>query len=265
MRSLAPWIALAAAVVCGTACGPSLRRAHRSQVYFERCYSADLDPAVPVDERRACWQQWMAHYHEGQPPDRTDYARERIVRLDPERAEILALATGGGDADPEPEIAAEAAVVAETVAGTAGTDVETPAVGEQDAIASGVGDVSGGGDVTPTGITEPASTERVTAPRVAAGGAGRSGAAAAAAAAPDAGASTAATSASPPEIRAPIPSAAARRAARAVVAPRTDAPHCAAHCEPRWVECSSACTQGDRFACLRACRLQHRTCSRGCY
>lgn len=117
--------ALLAAMLDAIGCGPSLRRVHRSEVYFERCYAADLDQRVPVEERRACWQAWVAHWQHDQDPARIDYVRERLLRLDPERAALIALATGGSDADPvpltdtAPAIAAEAHRVREASSTTA--------------------------------------------------------------------------------------------------------------------------------------------------
>lgn len=67
---------------------------HRSEVYFERCYAADRDPRVPIEQRRACWQAWIEHYRHAQPAERVDYAREQLLRLDPQRAEVVELAVG---------------------------------------------------------------------------------------------------------------------------------------------------------------------------
>ncbi len=77
-----------------TACGPSLRRVHRASAYFEECYAADLDRAVPDAERRACWQAWRRAYRVGATPERLDYVHERLAMLDPDRAAAIALSTG---------------------------------------------------------------------------------------------------------------------------------------------------------------------------
>ena len=90
------------AALFATSCAPSVRLVHRSNVYFERCYAADLDRLVPNAERRACWSAWQEHYPAGQSRERLDYVRERLLRLDPERAAIVALATGE-----DPELAPE--------------------------------------------------------------------------------------------------------------------------------------------------------------
>lgn len=62
-------------------------------MYFERCHAADRDPARSDDERRACWQAWRDHYEVGQPDDRIDYVRERLVMLDPTNGDAIALAS----------------------------------------------------------------------------------------------------------------------------------------------------------------------------
>jgi hypothetical protein len=63
-------------------CGPSLRRAHQSRVYFERCYAADFDPRIPLAEKHACWTSWLAHYTIGNGEGRVDYARQRIYAIE---------------------------------------------------------------------------------------------------------------------------------------------------------------------------------------
>ncbi|UJR80663.1 Hypothetical protein I5071_27120 [Sandaracinus amylolyticus] len=212
-------------MIAAIGCGPSLRRVHRSNVYFERCYAADLDRRVPVEERRACWQAWATHWQEGQDPARIDYVRERLLRLDPERAALVALATGGSDADPvpltetTPAIASEAQHVAEAsstsadeaVSATTETPIErAPEVAPSD-----------GREAEPVGTPEPP-------PRAA-------------------------------------PTARERRASRPAVMPIVEPAHCAAACRPSWLECTARCDEFDRFACERACRAQLRTCARACY
>ena len=63
-------------------CGTSLRMVHQSNVYFERCHGADYDPTLRSSDRRACWAAWLEHYPEGQPPDRVDYALQRLEAID---------------------------------------------------------------------------------------------------------------------------------------------------------------------------------------
>lgn len=195
-------------------CGPSLRRVHRSDVYFERCYAADLDPRVPAAESRACWQAWMTHWQADQPPERVDYVRERLLRLDPERAAILALATGGADTDPAP---------------LAGTASGAPAAeGETVEVAAAVEPaptpvIESGADGAATPIDEPEPAPREIAP------------------------------------------ARERRARRTPLMPHVESVHCGEACRPVWVACTDRCADHDRTACLRACRLELRTCARACY
>lgn len=126
-------IGLVAVAAVAIGCGPSIRRVHRARVYFERCYAADLEEGVPDEERRACWQQWVKHYQVGQPPDRIDYVRERILQLDPESAEILAMAAGVEE-EPEPAIAivtpieTEAAAAEEPIAQPLDSASEPPTI-----------------------------------------------------------------------------------------------------------------------------------------
>jgi len=83
-----------ALAVAASGCGPSIRLVAASNEYFEYCYAADRDAARTDVERRACWAAWQAHYEIGQPPERIDYAHERLVMLDPERRNAIELATG---------------------------------------------------------------------------------------------------------------------------------------------------------------------------
>jgi hypothetical protein len=76
------WSAVFAVSAVVLGCGPSLRRVQQSRVYFERCYAADFDPRIPLAEKHACWTAWREHYTIGQPPDRTDYALQRIRAIE---------------------------------------------------------------------------------------------------------------------------------------------------------------------------------------
>jgi len=77
----------------GPAGGPSRRRVEQANEYFERCFAADRDVRRSDSERRACWTAWHEHYEVGQPDDRIDYVRERLVMLDPARGSVIELAT----------------------------------------------------------------------------------------------------------------------------------------------------------------------------
>ena len=81
-------------------CGPSLRRIHLADAYFERCYAGDRDERATDPERRACWRAWLASWRDDQPVERISFAEERAFGLDPERAAILAV-TLTGDVEPD--------------------------------------------------------------------------------------------------------------------------------------------------------------------
>jgi hypothetical protein len=70
---------LAIALLFG--CGPSLKNVHEGTVRFEHCNRLDLDQRVTKTECNACWKTWLAEYTYGQPRDRIDYARRRMVAL----------------------------------------------------------------------------------------------------------------------------------------------------------------------------------------
>ncbi len=92
------------------ACGPSLRRVHTGDVYFERCSGGDRDDRYTDAERRRCWDAWLTHYTDGQSDERISHARERVTLLDPERSALIELATG--EAELEAELASSEAEAA---------------------------------------------------------------------------------------------------------------------------------------------------------
>jgi hypothetical protein len=59
-----------------------MRMIHESDTYYERCYSADVDPAISLETRTQCWALWLEHYTPGQPPDRVAHARQRHAALE---------------------------------------------------------------------------------------------------------------------------------------------------------------------------------------
>lgn len=210
-----------AASLVAAACGPSLRRMQRSDVYFERCYAADFDTQVPIEERRACWQSWLEHWQRDQAAPRIDYVRERILRLDPARSAAVALATGDEEIPhAAPEIAREATIVVETTGGDAtSNDGSAEAIEPAPAI-----DVASEPDTSPAHDVGDA-----------------------------------------PVLPSHVPPAQERRRSRMAPLPRATLPHCAEACRPGWTSCTTRCDEGDHHACLRACRLELRTCTRGCY
>jgi hypothetical protein len=72
-----PWIL----ALLLASCGASTRAVYQSDVRFERCHAAELDPAVTLQAKYDCWEGWLDRYAEGQPPHRILYARERMVAL----------------------------------------------------------------------------------------------------------------------------------------------------------------------------------------
>ncbi|MEM7137154.1 MAG: hypothetical protein AAF500_11275 [Myxococcota bacterium] len=64
------------------ACGPSLQQSHVSTAQYEQCYASDYDPGVSSERRTQCWARWLAEYADGQPPERVEFAQERLRRLE---------------------------------------------------------------------------------------------------------------------------------------------------------------------------------------
>lgn len=223
-------------------------------MYFERCFAADFDPSVPVEERRACWQAWLAHYQNWQPPDRVDYVRERLLQLDPERAAVIALATGEGGTAPDsitetaPVLAAEARPAHAAAAGTE--------------LSASSDDGSHGSAAAPDAqhpVVVGASCATGTS-------AIASGAAPSCQASPVGGDGVDHGGVDPPRQQGrSVPSARERRMARRPILPRSEAPLCPGPCQPRWEDCVARCEHRSRDACLQACRLTLRMCSRACY
>lgn len=64
------------------ACGPGLETMHESNLRFEHCYRLDMDPDIAGSHRLVCWRDWTQTYAYGQPRDRVEYARRRIITLE---------------------------------------------------------------------------------------------------------------------------------------------------------------------------------------
>lgn len=85
MRRLPAFLlALSSAGISVAACGPSLTTVHEGTLRFEHCYRIDLEPEAQTQQQRACWGRWLAQYTVGQPRDRLDYARRRLIALEGE-------------------------------------------------------------------------------------------------------------------------------------------------------------------------------------
>lgn len=64
------------------ACGPALESMHESNIRFEHCYRLDMDLQIAPSHREHCWRDWLRTYAYGQPRDRIEYARRRIITLE---------------------------------------------------------------------------------------------------------------------------------------------------------------------------------------
>ena len=70
---------LATAACATTGCASSVRMMHEGTTYFERCRAGELDPAVSIPQRSACWARWLEYYTDGQPEPRVAYAERRAA------------------------------------------------------------------------------------------------------------------------------------------------------------------------------------------
>jgi hypothetical protein len=64
------------------ACGPSVQFIYEGNIRFEHCYRLDFDENIAPTHRKACWEDWVLRYTQGQTRDRLDYARRRISEID---------------------------------------------------------------------------------------------------------------------------------------------------------------------------------------
>ena len=75
---------------------------------------------MPVEERRACWQAWLANHAEAAPRERVGQARERLLHRERMGADAVALSTGVEVEVEAPEAAqTEVATLADTLSETA--------------------------------------------------------------------------------------------------------------------------------------------------
>src|SRR4051812_43678576 len=69
--------------ICGsiamaaTSCSVTYQSIYENDVRFEHCYRLDEERAVPIEQKRACWQAWGRSSTYGQSRDRIEYARAR--------------------------------------------------------------------------------------------------------------------------------------------------------------------------------------------
>jgi hypothetical protein len=205
---------------------------YQSNAYFERCHTADFDPEVSVEKRRKCWAKWLEHYTVGQPPERVQYARQRLHAL--ERGETMDPLPGLGPVGTSYRASFLTSRPAQRSAGGEGAS--------SDRGARGTTQKADGG-------TSAASTDGGTSVAVADGGVAEAGASISATA--DAGADAAKDAR-----EVDIPS------------PPDDDQHpgpCATVCDPRWRACARRCTGPEADSCLEACKSEYRLCMGGCY
>lgn len=113
-------------------CGPSIRRVHLADEYFERCYAGDRDPAYSDDARRSCWDRWLAFHTVGQSDERIGHARERLLQLNPERAAAVEMATGEMEMiETEEHLRPEEAPIVALTAAATGAELEAPPAREE--------------------------------------------------------------------------------------------------------------------------------------
>jgi hypothetical protein len=74
-------VLLAFCLLGSIACGPSLKQAQRSTERYEKCYGADYDPSIALEQRQECWRTWLRGRVDADPPDRVRYAEMRLAQL----------------------------------------------------------------------------------------------------------------------------------------------------------------------------------------
>lgn len=72
-------------------CGPGLEAMHESTLRFEHCYRLDMDVKIAPPHREHCWRDWTESHANGQPLDRVEYARRRIVKLESGDTRLLTI------------------------------------------------------------------------------------------------------------------------------------------------------------------------------
>jgi hypothetical protein len=62
-------------------CGPSFQAIYEGDSRFEHCYALEENASVAMQQKGACWQEWLRHYTYGQTRDRVEYAAARSRAL----------------------------------------------------------------------------------------------------------------------------------------------------------------------------------------
>ena len=220
---------------------------HQSNAYYERCHSADVDPARSVEQRERCWTAWLEHYSWNQPPRRVRYAERRVVALrhgetvaplpdaEPEVYAATFYSTAASATSAEGDLPCVEAGETGAEEGAAPCDAtpRDPGEGVDEATRSHLGLAEGGEGVTPR--EEPSD--------------------------PTARALTGARVEPPPPERPPAREPPPGPAPRPPHIEGTNA--CRSVCTPNWSACVSRC--GERgSSCVEACRLEYRVCMGAC-
>lgn len=98
--------------VVGAACAPSFQTLYEGDVRFEHCYALDESPRASMEQKGACWRDWVDHHTFGQTRDRVEYAQARTRAIEqmpvaPTDEALMAAAPGVG-ADHDQQVAAPA-------------------------------------------------------------------------------------------------------------------------------------------------------------
>lgn len=100
------------AVALSVACAPSFQTLYEGDVCFEHCYALDESPRATMEQKGACWRDWVDHHTFGQTRDRVEYAQARTRAIEqmpvaPTDEALMAAAPGVG-ADHEGQVTAPA-------------------------------------------------------------------------------------------------------------------------------------------------------------
>lgn len=83
------------------ACAPSMQAVYESDARFEHCYALDDSPKASMEQKGACWHDWVEHHTIGQTRDRIEYAQARYRAIEkapemPTDEAMMAAAPGEG-------------------------------------------------------------------------------------------------------------------------------------------------------------------------
>jgi hypothetical protein len=83
------------------ACAPNMQAVYESDARFEHCYALDDSPRASMEQKGACWHDWVEHHTIGQTRDRIEYAQARYRAIEkapemPTDEAMMAAAPGEG-------------------------------------------------------------------------------------------------------------------------------------------------------------------------